>query len=662
MSLAVQAANNVKIYNVSSGKTLPQWLSEKKKKALKYDEDFRRRIELVQDLEFPTASQRIHATPDGQFLLAAGNYPPQLRCYEFSQLSMKFQRNLTCDVSQFLVLSEDYAKLALMLEDRTVEFHAQFGSYYKTRIPRVGRDMAYDAVSCDLLMCGSAPQVYRLNLEQGRFLEPLETDAPAIHACHMNPAHRLLALACENGTVECWDARVATRAGCLAIGDTEATAVRFDGDGLTMAVGTSSGRALLFDLRSRHPLLTKDHHYGLPVHSLRFHAASRHVISADAKAIRIWDRSSGRAMASVEPKGDVRDLCVFGDSGLLMASGEAQRVQVYFIPALGPAPRWCSFLENLTEELEEERRGTVYEDYKFVTREELETVGLGHLLGTPLLRAYMHGFFLDHRLYLKALAASKPFAYEEWRKQQVKDRLEKERAARIVLKKRNAAPKVNAKLAEKLASESEGEREGATSGKKRRKEDVARRVTGDARFAALFQNPDFEIDESSFDYARMHPTRPQRGGGSDEEEGGARGAARRGREAEDAASEEEGRPDDASTSSSSGAEASGSEEEEEEEEPRAPAPKPKQAPAAAPRGSGRRRCGREEARAMKQTMGERLAALQASAGDAVARGKAGSDGEGGGARQRRGMDAVGMKGNIGGAQRNNANRWWLKKR
>jgi hypothetical protein len=43
----------------------------------------------------------------------------------------------------------------------------------------------------------------------------------------------------------------------------------------------------------------------------------------------------------------------------------------------------------------------VYDDYKFVTRSELESLGLGHLIGTEFIRAYMHGFFLDIRLYHK---------------------------------------------------------------------------------------------------------------------------------------------------------------------------------------------------------------------------------------------------------------------
>ena len=41
------------------------------------------------------------------------------------------------------------------------------------------------------------------------------------------------------------------------------------------------------------------------------------------------------------------------------------------MPALGPAPRWCSFLESLTEELEENVNPAVYDDYRFVTRADL---------------------------------------------------------------------------------------------------------------------------------------------------------------------------------------------------------------------------------------------------------------------------------------------------
>lgn len=39
--------------------------------------------------------------------------------------------------------------------DRYVEFHSQHGHYYKTRIPKFGRDFSYHYPSCDLFFVGT---------------------------------------------------------------------------------------------------------------------------------------------------------------------------------------------------------------------------------------------------------------------------------------------------------------------------------------------------------------------------------------------------------------------------------------------------------------------------------------------------------------------------
>lgn len=102
------------------------------------DENYRRRVELIQDLEFPTASQvrpcawmkvymwniggghdglsthpptynnnphdttrqRIKMSPDGQYVVATGTYPPAIRVYEVAEMSMKFERRLTAEVRE----------------------------------------------------------------------------------------------------------------------------------------------------------------------------------------------------------------------------------------------------------------------------------------------------------------------------------------------------------------------------------------------------------------------------------------------------------------------------------------------------------------------------------------------------------------------------------
>ncbi len=54
-----------------------------------------------------------------------------------------------------------------------------------------------------------------------------------------------------------------------------------------------------------------------------------------------------------------------------MLATEGPRMSSYYIPQLGPAPRWCSFLDHITEEMEESAVRSVYEDFKFVDRTEM---------------------------------------------------------------------------------------------------------------------------------------------------------------------------------------------------------------------------------------------------------------------------------------------------
>jgi ribosome biogenesis protein ENP2 len=61
-----------------------------------------------------------------------------------------------------------------------------------------------------------------------------------------------------------------------------------------------------------------------------------------------------------------------GDSGLLLVAGEQPKIQAFYLPALGSAPKWCSFLDTVTEELESVEQTSIYDDYKFVTRNELD--------------------------------------------------------------------------------------------------------------------------------------------------------------------------------------------------------------------------------------------------------------------------------------------------
>ena len=456
----------------------------------------------------PTVSHRVQISPDGQYICAAGTYKPRFRCYDVSNLSLKFERGLDSDVVKFSFLGDDYDKIIFLQCDRYLEFHSQFGRYYRTRIPKYGRDLAYHYPSCDLYIGGVSSDIYRLNIEQGRFLSPFVSKAAEVNCCEINSLHGLLACGTSSGTVECFDPRTRSQVGELDIalasqvddldisGIPAVTALKFR-DGLNMGVGTSTGHILLYDVRSDKPLLVKDHNYELPIKAIQFQDSLDLVLSMDSKILKLWNRETGKAYTAIEPGTNLNDLCLLPDSGLLFMANEAPKVLTYYIPALGTAPKWCSFLDNLTEELEENSDTIVYDDYKFVTRKELDDLGLTHLIGSNLLRAYMHGFFMDNRLFRKAKTIAEPFAYEEYRKSKIREKIEQERPNRVKLQK---LPKVNRDLAEKLIDIKEH-----ADARDKKKVKSTSTILEDDRFSALFSKAEFQIDINSDEYKLMNP-------------------------------------------------------------------------------------------------------------------------------------------------------------
>ena len=351
MAMKVSTFNDCKVYNLSSGKTMPQWLSDSKKRLLLKDDEFRKRLELIQDFEMTVASQCIKMTNDGEHIIVTGTYPPVVRCYTVSDLALKFQRGLSCEVVAFETLSDNFGKLCFLQSDRTLNFHAPYGTHYSVRVPKFGRDLAYSWNNCDMYVAGTGNEVYRLNLEHGQFKEPFALGFEGCNKIHINPTHNLLGFGGSEGTCEFWDPRMRKSVATLFVEDhaktVDVTALKFDTDGLTLGVGTSSGNCHIYDLRSTKPLYTKEHQYGLPVIDVTFHNTSRHIISTDKKVVKIWDRNEttyGKILTNIETPANINGIHVVADkkgsSGLIMMAGEQTRVMTYFVPNLGHAPRW----------------------------------------------------------------------------------------------------------------------------------------------------------------------------------------------------------------------------------------------------------------------------------------------------------------------------------
>ena len=493
--------DGVKVYDLTAGKAMPTFLTDKQKRRANKSDEFRGRVELIQDFHFPTASSCLSMSGAGDtgvkndYIVAAGVYPPMVKIFDLENLSMKCESFVDAEIIRLCVLENSFRKLAILRQDRTIEFHAAYGKHYTVRIPKFGRDMLYEKHSCDLVISASSPDVYRLNLEQGQFLSPYVSQSPSVNrVAQSRSIGCLLGFAGEDGALELWDNRTKAYSSRIQITSDELTALQFSPDGLHVLTGTSKGECNLHDLRMVKPLHTREHPYEMPIHTAVFHA-SGNVLSADPKMVKIWDRRSGKILANIETSVDcdTTELCLASDSsGVVFLSGEKSKVSSYYIPKLGPAPEWCSFLDNLTEELEETNNGigpggkSTWEDYKFVTKGELEDLNLGHLIGTNLLRGYMHGYFMDSRLHTRVKAVAAPEKFEEWRKEQILKRVEKKRGQRINVRK--ILPKVNKELALRNLSN-----EKTLDG-------------DDDRFKDLFTNSDFQIDEESEEFKLSNPS------------------------------------------------------------------------------------------------------------------------------------------------------------
>ena len=590
----------VPVYTIAGSSTarpLPEWLIRKRKRSLKKDSEFANRIELLQDFEFEEASSCVRVSEDGNWVMSTGKsmlgsgpeafvdnhqgtYKPQLHVHYLPHLSLSFARHTETLNQTFILLSSDYSKSLHLQADRFLQFHTPGGCYYSTRIPRYGRGLAYDRrstealIPCTGLNAEGNGEVYRLNLELGRFMKAYEVEVGGndsgvealqggVNAGSVNAAaiaeesHNLLAFGTSMNTVEFWDSRSRSRAGILALPpgrsaegySSEVTAVKFHSTGLTMAAGDSAGLIYLYDLRSPIALLKKDQGFGLPIKTLDFlecssrsrgQNADSKILSADKRIIKIWDAQTGTPWTSVQPEVDLNHVEWCKDSGMILTANEGRQQHAFFVPQLGPAPRWCSFLDNLVEEMAEDpsdpnafgnkRAGEVYDNFKFLTLPQLRALSIDHLIGrTSLLRPYMHGYFVSQKLYEEASLISNPEFWQEQRVKSIKEKIDKERESRIRGKKK-AQVKVNKRLVERmLEREEKNERRkakrvlvkggdenaeapvtdaDAVLADKATEPSEAKKpgLLSDPRFARLFEDEAYEIDERSREFAAINPS------------------------------------------------------------------------------------------------------------------------------------------------------------
>lgn len=209
MSISVSEFNGIKAYNFSFGKSLPDSLGEVSRKKRNADEDpeLKKKVELIYDFQFHTSSQGLELSKDGNYVVATGIYPPRLKIFDLNQMTLKCERGIDSEVVCLKMLSEDYKKVVLACTDRHIEFHAQYGRHHKVRVPKMPRSLDYNPFTCDLFVAASDSEIYRLNLEEGKFLESLKSSSEAVNKVLYHPPMDLVFAAGPTGILDVFDYR-----------------------------------------------------------------------------------------------------------------------------------------------------------------------------------------------------------------------------------------------------------------------------------------------------------------------------------------------------------------------------------------------------------------------------------------------------------------------
>ncbi|KJP85639.1 hypothetical protein AK88_04711 [Plasmodium fragile] len=344
----------------------------------------------------------------------------------------------------------------------------------------------------------------------------------------------------------------------------ELTAGCFSESGLKLGVGTETGIVKMYDIRHSRPLLVKDHCNDLAIKKIEFlsigksgggsagagvggrtfdndrfvwnedcdpslsgggASSNEYVTSADANCIKIYNenapnllsfhvvdrenengksKSGSKRTNAFKLLGNdtisINSFTFYKNSGLCFIPCDSTNVSVYFIPYIGIAPKWCSFLDNITEELEEREKydnsrnegdtqyansTDLFDDYVFVSNEQVERMNISHLRGTPNLISYLHGYYMPSKLYTDIKSVLEADNLNQVKKAIVQKRLEKKQQMRIPDK----SVLVNREYVDKLLT-----RVNKKVDKKQKAIVDAQELLQDERFNKLFYDPEYMVE------------------------------------------------------------------------------------------------------------------------------------------------------------------------
>jgi ribosome biogenesis protein ENP2 len=298
-------------------------------------------ISVIQEFEYPVACNHLKMTPDREHIISCGTYKPRIKIHDLSEHSMKLERHMEAEPLKIEVLGRDLSKLAVLRNDRVIEFHAKYGLHDTIRLPKFGEDISFLPSLSELLVVGRSNSVIRFNLERGRFLKPIESEFYEINSVKVSDVHGLVVVGGAGG-FGFIDPRVRKLIKSMRTGE-DITSLCYSDNGLNLCVGDALGGIKAYDLRSKDEVLSMSHG-NTAVKNVFF--SHKNIISASGMYVRLWE--GVETLLDLKMNSKINAMAL--DEGIIMLGTDEPVIRTYYSPRLGDVPGWCKPIENLIED------------------------------------------------------------------------------------------------------------------------------------------------------------------------------------------------------------------------------------------------------------------------------------------------------------------------
>lgn len=289
-------------------------------------------IQVLAELNFPVACNGISISKDKNRLLVVGVYPPSVKLFDLKSGILKFERHLVSDPLKIISLEEDAEKFSILRNDKTIEFHTRNGYYEKVKTPNQPKDMILNTSTSELYLGGNYDEIYRFNLEQGRFLKSIGI---AGNRLSWSDKHGLLC-AISKKSLNFIDTRSKDIV-YIKTYENELISIAQDESGEKYALGDDSGNLIEYDFRGENPIKSISFENSFP-QKIQFSGNS--LITAENTNIWIIPEKVNDLNDSTKLNMTfhISDFSV--DRGLIIVGGENQSIKTIVSKELGEIPSW----------------------------------------------------------------------------------------------------------------------------------------------------------------------------------------------------------------------------------------------------------------------------------------------------------------------------------